>query len=218
MDVLTAVDVGGIVPAARGLEHPSVPGNGERVLLRVVQQRVEAVVKEMTLEQMDDDSGEYESKVLEGFANLMTDDEGRVTKEHDGDTSCSVALKLGKLYLKEKSRAAEEAASKDLAKQRAPPVPPYAMAARAKLEAALQEKSPMDQLWTTVCARTEELYLVHDDRAELFKEMLQRMVIEVARDDAEGDLMVKDIQLEEFKYLLPPNVIFGEQQVYWLWL
>lgn len=61
------------------------------------------------------------------------------------------------------------------------------------------EKGGAEEMWLNIVSRTDEIYYVHEHMAEIFQQVVEKLVIECAREDDEAKMMVNDIQWAELK-------------------
>ena len=135
---------------------------------------------------------QQEKKRLAGLS-LQTD----TTKSKNSKTKAAEAAA-------KKAEEEKRAAAKKAAEERAAALVAGAEAGEVATEGGDEEVTPesLDNpsgMWKSIMQRTDELYIVHEKMNPTWKEILKKLVIEVARDDAECKKLEKDIQFGDVK-------------------
>ena len=119
----------------------------------------------------------------------------------------TTAVKLGRLMQKERVASIDAGTeTKRAEKGKA------AAQMKSKLDVPnAQGKSHAERLWLTVTARTDELYVVHEKMHETFERVVEKLVVECAREDDEAKAMQRAI---EFVPLKDPVRIYEKADAY----
>ena len=138
------------------------------------------------------DVEEFHTKLLDGMVDLNPVD---LTPLAPTSTPQYVAVLMGAFIQKQRVQNAK--ASQTAHKQ-------GDRKGGKKLKDAEPEYAPFEpgqseEQWKEIVARTDEIYVVHEAMSDVFQKLMVKLTTEIARDDDEADLMVKELQFGEHK-------------------